>query len=366
MCVQALRGRECTVPSTTEDSCRELATVRRMLSVPGVGSRMFGSTTGRTWSTNGVPEGEQFSFWREVVAQAFVPVSLVRTRPAGAFASSATARRVGPVGVSRIVSAGQSVARTPSQIAGGAGDVFFLNLPLCDGSFAVQDGRSACLGSGDFAIVDSSRPFELRFERDFEQFSLTLPHDLLAPLLASARDATAVRVCGSSGVGMVAAAAIRAFALAEGSFDRCTARSLTGQLAGLIALALGGVQAPPRSASRALVLRAALDEVERSLYDSELSPAQVSGRVGISTSYLHKLFADRGLSFGRWVLTRRLERCHRDLTDAAWGHCTVAQIACRHGLKDPSYFARAFKTHYGITPRQLRCGRAPPEQAARR
>ncbi len=312
-------------------------------------------TPQRTWSTATVPEPEQFAFWNEVVWEAFIPVSVTRAGE-GSFVSSITASQVGPLAVSRIASPAQSVARTSSQVSRQAGDIFFLNLPLTDSSFASQDGRTARLQKGDFAILDSARPFELGFEDDFQQISLTLPHDLLAPLLATPGDATAIRVRGDRGVGAVASGALRALAAAGGSYDRQAARSLTDQIAALVALALGGITAPPASAAPALLLQAALDEVDRSLGDPDLSPSHVAERVAISTRYLHQLFSERGTSFGRWVLARRLQRCRQDLTDSDRDHWTIAEISCEHGFRDPSYFARAFKIHYGISPRDLRRG----------
>lgn len=316
---------------------------------------MPGSTPRRTWSTAAVPEGEQFTLWEEVVHEAFVEVSLTRAGT-GPFVSAVAARSVGSLDVARIVSPAQSVARTSSQVNARPGDVFFLNLSLSGESFLSQDGRSARLAPNDFAIIDSGRPFALRFERRFEQVSLTLPHDLLAPLLSSPRDATALRVRGDRGLGAVASAALRALAASEESIDRHSARSLTDQLSGLIALALGGLRAPPAFASVALLLGAALEEIDRSLGDPELCPGHVAERVGISTRYLHRLFCDHGQSFGHFVLERRLGRCHRDLSEPAHSHWTIGEIACEHGFKDPSYFARAFKARYGISPRALRRG----------
>jgi AraC family transcriptional activator of tynA and feaB len=316
-------------------------------------------TPQRTWSTATVPESEQFAFWKEVVWEAFIPVSVARAGE-GSFISSIAAGHVGPLGVSRIASPAQSVTRTPSQVSRQAGDIFFLNLPLTDRSSARQDGRTAQLKAGDFAIIDSSRPFELAFEDNFEQISLTLPHDLLAPLLATPDRATAVRVHGDRGVGAVASGALRALADASGSFDRQAVRSLTQHAAALVALALGGVTAPRASATPALLLQAALDEAERSLSDPDLSPARVAERIAISTRYLHQLFSEHGTSFGRWVLARRLQRCHRDLTDSDRNHWTIADIACEHGFRDPSYFARVFKARYGISPHEIR----PPPVAS--
>jgi AraC-like DNA-binding protein len=312
-----------------------------------------GATPARTWTTAPLAEAEQFAFWRDVVWEAFVPVALTRLRQ-GPFFGSVTARRVGPLGVSRISSEAQTVERTERDIERHSGDVFFLNLPLSDGTAASQAGRTARLRKGDFVIVDGSRRFELEFEEPFEQISLTIPHDLLAPLLASPADATAVRVPGDTGVGAVAAAALRTLAADSGSFDRQAARRLADHLAGLIALSVGEVHTPPPSSSRALLLQAAIDEVERSLGDARLAPALVAQRIGVSTRYLHQLFADRGTTFGRFLMRRRLERCHRDLEDPSRRHWTIGEIAAQHGFADPSHFARAFKARYDQTPRELR------------
>jgi AraC-like DNA-binding protein len=312
-----------------------------------------GSTPARTWDTSRLPETEQFGFWQDAVRQAFVPVSLTR-RQEGPFASAVTARTVGPLAVSTISSQAQSVERSADQVRRGAGGVFFLNMPLSGGSFASQSGRTARLSSGDFALVDSSRPFELGFEREFRQISVTVPHDCLAPLLAAPSEATGLRVPGDRGVGGVVAATLRALAASDGPIDQGTARALTDHIAGLIALAVGSAQPRVRSRGRALLLQAALVEVERSLSDPALSPVLVADRIGVSVRYLHRLFEDRGRSFGRWVLDRRLDRSERDLRDPARAHWTVADIAGHHGFSDPSYFARAFRARHGVSPREHR------------
>jgi potassium-dependent mechanosensitive channel len=229
----------------------------------------------RMWSTERLPEPEQFPFWRDVVWDAFVPVSLSRG-DCGRFASSVSARSVGAIGVSRIASQPQSVARTPALIERRAGDVFFLNMPLSEGSSATQGGRTASPRKGDFVLVDGARPFQLHFRRPFRQISLILPHDSLAPLLAARCDATATTIPGDRGVGAVAAGAIKALATARGPFDRHAARALANQIAALVALAVGGLQPRAVSAGRALLLQAALDEIERSLGDPKIDEAALT------------------------------------------------------------------------------------------
>ena len=306
----------------------------------------------RVWNTASLREPEQFAFWREVVWDAFVPVTLTRPDDGG-FAGAVTASGVGPIGVSAIASQAQTVERTESDVRRLAGDVFFLNLPVQGGSTVAQGGRTARLGAGDFAILNGSRPFRLEFEEEFKQVSLTLPHDLLAPLLAEPECSTAVAVHGDRGLGAIASSALRAMAQNAAPLEPELTRPLAERLASLIALSLGA-RTPAAGSSRGAIMQAALDEIERSLSDTELSPALVAERVGVSTRYLHQLFARRGPSFGRYLLSRRLARCAEDLSDPRLATLTIGEIGWRSGFADPSYFSRAFRRRYGLTPREHR------------
>jgi AraC-like DNA-binding protein len=116
-----------------------------------------------------------------------------------------------------------------------------------------------------------------------------------------------------------------------------------------------GSVTPERSSD---VLRLQIKQyIDAHLGDPDLAPADVAGRVNVSTRYLHRLFAEQGTSFGRWVLRRRLERCRQDLADPALAHLTISQIAERWGFRDRSHFARAFRARYQLAPREWRRGR---------
>lgn len=308
---------------------------------------------GQGWTTAGLPPEEQFPYWRDVVWDAFVPVAVHRESE-GQFLGSVTGGKVGPLGLYFIQSERQSVTRTASLVRDAPGDVYFLNLPLSRGSSASQGGRDVQLSSGDFTVVDSREPFELQFREDFRQISVTIPCHLLGSGARADSPRTAVAVAGGSGVGGVLAALIRSLVRHGSSLDRLSAAEAARSVCGLLTLALSlDVPTEPKG-SREVLLRAVMDEAERSLADPTLGPSVLAARVGLSTRYLHRLFADEGVTFGRWLLRTRLDRCRDDLLDPSRMHVAIAEIASRRGLPDPSYFSRVFKQRFGQTPRELR------------
>ena len=171
------------------------------------------------WDTAALGDADQFTYWREVVWEAFCPVTIDRPDEGG-FDGAVKATAMGPVGVSTISSQAQVVTRTETDVRRAAGDVFFLNMPVRGASTVAQGDRRAHLRPGDFAVIDGSKPFELRFESSFDQVSLTLPHDMLAPLLPTPEAVTATAVRGGHGLGAAASGALRGLAQGSSDIDR--------------------------------------------------------------------------------------------------------------------------------------------------
>ncbi|MGH3587840.1 MAG: cupin domain-containing protein, partial [Pseudonocardia sp.] len=106
----------------------------------------------------------------------------------------------------------QYVRRTPSLIAAAAEDYFLVSIQTDGRGAVVQDGRTAALAPGDFALYDSTRPYELRFDGQFQQYVLMLPGPALRSQLRAAPDLTARGVRGSRGAGHLMIEMIRTLA----------------------------------------------------------------------------------------------------------------------------------------------------------
>jgi AraC-like DNA-binding protein len=91
----------------------------------------------------------------------------------------------------------------------------------------------------------------------------------------------------------------------------------------------------------------------RNLGRADLDPDLIARACGISTRYLHELFRDTHQTIGQWIRTQRLDACHAQLGDPA-NRLTVTEIAYRFGFSDHAQFSRAFRSHFGMSPKELR------------
>ena len=89
--------------------------------------------------------------------------------------------------------------RSKQQIAKSTESEFLLSLQLEAIGIVNQDGRVAKLQPGDFALYDSTRPYQLHFEKPFRQIVLQIPYDSLAERFMNPENITARPISSTSG-----------------------------------------------------------------------------------------------------------------------------------------------------------------------
>jgi AraC-like DNA-binding protein len=110
---------------------------------------------------------------------------------------------------------------------------------------------------------------------------------------------------------------------------------------------------PPETHRQTLVLRIRTF-VQQHLHDPQLTPRTIAAVHNISVSYLHRLFENEDDTVAAWIRRQRLERARRDLADPALHAAPIHTIATRWGFTHAADFTRAFRTAYGIPPRDYR------------
>ncbi len=163
-----------------------------------------------TISTDSVDRGDRRDFWTRAVSQTYVDLECEVPATSGAsIDGSIEAAELAAVGLSKVTATAQSVLRTPASIACASDDYFLVSMQNKGSGFVVQDDRIARLEPGDFALYDTTRPHELHFASDFEQYVLRLPGATLRTLVRNMADLTARTVTGEQGAGKLLLTMVR-------------------------------------------------------------------------------------------------------------------------------------------------------------
>jgi len=135
-------------------------------------------------------------------------------------------------------------------------------------------------------------------------------------------------------------------------------RQVVTQIHDLMALAIGASRDADEIAKsrggRAAWLRAIKEDIATSLDQPDLSVVTIAARHRIKPRWIQRLFESEGTTFTEYVLAQRLVRAHRLLTNPLRANQKVGAISVDVGFGDLSYFNRAFRRRYGITPSELR------------
>ena len=83
-------------------------------------------------------------------------------------------------------------------------------------------------------------------------------------------------------------------------------------------------------------------------------PLALAAQFGISQRTLHRIFADRGTTFERHVLRRRVERLRALLSQPRLSGVPIARLALDCGFADAAHASRTFRSTFDETPREYR------------
>ncbi|MFI6522339.1 helix-turn-helix domain-containing protein [Spirillospora sp. NPDC050679] len=313
-------------------------------------------------STVEVPANERFDLWREVSSEMWVPLD-VRCEPhmERRFQARAGFNGLGPVQTMALTTTPLSVHRTSRLIRQSDPEVYFLTCVVRGRMIGEQDGRSADLDVGDLTLRDSSRPYLTRHAPgdgvaqvlvlQFPRAALPLPEPEL-------RDLVAVRLRGDQGIGALSSQFLVHLARHMEEFGPADAARLStlalDVLTARLAHELDVHGAVPDPARRRALLTQIYAFIGDNLSDPDLAPSTIAAAHHISLRYLHKLFQQEGRTVAGWIRERRLDRCRRDLADPRLDTRPISAIAARWGFTGPGHFSQAFRTAYGLSPRQFR------------
>jgi AraC-like DNA-binding protein len=302
-----------------------------------------------------VPGGRP-GFWLDTVCTQILPVKidLRHDRLPAARMSCAT---LGALRIRDVVGGDHVYTRDTADIRRGDPETVQVGMPLGGRSIMIQDGREAVLNGGDMVLYDSSRPFTLVMESQFHWQVFLLPKAKLRRSDRELAQVTAIPLSGARGMSRAVSAFLRGLAAEVTGLEGSPGAAALGEnAADLIATMVRsrfGRQwdvADPDA-----VLIQAIETYLRDHHaDPDVDPQRVAAAHGLSVRRLHALFEPTGHSVAGRIREERLAAIRRDLRDPGLAHRSIARVAAMHGMRNPSAFARTFRSVEGVTPREYR------------
>ncbi|KPA87920.1 DNA-binding domain-containing protein, AraC-type [Pseudomonas asplenii] len=273
-----------------------------------------------------------------------------------AFSGQIIAPALDPTRVgARIISNSPHIHRDHHDIRHDDNDCFFL-VHQSSGSARIEHGaQQSLLQPGDLVLLDATRPCDIRFQGMAGQLSLILPRHTVQRLASGRRLLLNRTLRADSGPGRIAGALVTELFESSSDTPEATEAMMDALLHLIRPLVSEDIRQHPSCAPRtqAQLLNRAQQVINDDLANPELSPALIARAMGCSLRTLHRLFAHEGITLGRYIMERRLERCAESLAQHV-DQQKISAVAFDWGFSDLSHFSRAFKARYGQSPKDFR------------
>ena len=311
------------------------------------------------FSTKPLPVEERVRLVRELNERGTLPLRLQPLERQQPLDVAVVQRSFPGLGVLSATMAGLRQDGTSAAPAGHVGDDLFLGINLSGSSLARQRGREVEVRQGEgFLMSRAHGGFTIDRSTPVRFVGLRLPHTALTPLVRGLDDCVNQIILRESGPLRLLAQYLDFIMLDGTDVAPEVQRLIVTHVFDLAGMAVGSTTdarhvAEGRGvhAARLLAIKA---DIAKHLDDCQLSVGAVADRHKVTPRYIHKLLEGEGVTFSELVLTQRLMRAHRMLTDPRFTNCPVSTVAYDVGFGDLSYFNRAFRRRYSATPTEVR------------
>lgn len=233
---------------------------------------------------------------------------------------------------------------------------------ICHLPQANRPGRSSTIQSGHVALLNTNDEYEIAMSDSLDALWLRVPLKLLQSHAISVDEVLGRPLDIRDGLGLVVKQMMYSVMVEDNHLRDRGARIFSQSLLSFLGEVINSNLIPDglsSSRGRRKILERAQEYTEEHLLDDELTPLLIAQGIGISSRYLSEIFAAEGTSPMRWVRQRRLELCRMELERQTGGNQLICEVAYSMGFTNVSSFNRAFKAHFGQSPRDLIAQAAP-------
>lgn len=296
---------------------------------------------------------DAFDIWHSSLANLF-DTTLLGDDARAKFRGDVTGFHLGDSLTFNNASVAQRLVRTVPRVRRSAIDHVMIQYQTSGRLVGDYRGRSVELSPGDIGFVDFGRATS-SVDTDFSRITLIVPRERLPKALRE-RDLHGVVLDGKRSAGRLLAQYMTALYQSAG---RLTPAEASAAVDAAFVLAEGAWDArselnpdQQKAASRTL-RQMAVTYIDQHLAQPDLTPDTIAAALRISRSTLYGLFeAEGGISSN--VVARRLDRSFDAIVNDAVRAASIGAVAFANGFKSEAHFSRAFRSRFGISPREVR------------
>ncbi|MCD2173934.1 helix-turn-helix domain-containing protein [Rhizobium sp. C4] len=271
------------------------------------------------------------------------------------FEMNVTVYDLGPLQISTCRSSGSILRRTPALVALTRTDHFIVQFYRRGSFHTTIEGTRADVPAGSLAFLDLTRPSVIEADR-VDNLALTIPPDFLIPLVADPHSIHGLVLRPDSEANVTLTMHLEDLWQRLPTLTPAEAQEEAQSLCAMLAAVIGA-HAQRRSMARAHLRKnqfgAICRWIDGQLGDPALEPAAITRKFYITRPTLYRMFEQRG-GIMKYILERRLEKVFHDLVDKSRSDEKIGSILHRWGLQDHTSAGRAFRSYFGVTPRQVR------------
>ena len=305
-----------------------------------------------------VPKAERYDYFVSVVDQLFCPME---TEPLGDprdFQGRIDASAFGQVQLACVETSPVLVQRRTRDIGRLTTAPYLIKFQLEGEAHWSQRGKDVHLRPGDFVICSTAEPYSLRFDGPYRMPVLALAEGTMRRLTPHPDRFLGERMPGDDAccglLSSFVADVVRSMAALPAPMVERVETNILDLLGGVLSARAGGNEI--ERVPSADLIRRMKGFVRDNLRNRRLGPAMVAGAFGVSTRYVHKLFASEAETLARYVRSQRLEASRRMLSDPSFSQMSITDIALYWGFYDLSHMTRSFRGAFGVSPRDYRAG----------
>ena len=308
-------------------------------------------------STATVDRRERLAYWVDMVCDTYVELECESAQGCDTIEGEISSATLASLQLTTVTATPQKVRRTSARIARASQDYLLVSIQTRGEGRVLQDGREAHLRPGDFALYDSTRPYELQFDGEFQQYVLMMPGPLLRSSLRNIEALTATSVSSERGAGQLMVGMIHTLAR---DADMLAPASATAVADGVISIVIAGLSTLPVARQQSISQLVGYHReqikacVRAHLREPSMSVGTIAALLRLSPSTLYRVWAGEPCTLAEWIWIQRLGATRRDLSDPTLAGCGISEIAYSWGFNDAAHFSRAFRARFGCTPREYR------------